>query len=46
VTPYVVEVDRTGAAQAIAPAVADYQPSDTQIGYFLAASSRIPGRFR
>ncbi|HEX3418263.1 MAG TPA: conjugal transfer protein TrbF [Stellaceae bacterium] len=36
VTPYVVEVDRTGAAQAIAPAVADYQPSDTQIGYFLA----------
>src|SRR5258708_29675784 len=36
VTPYVVEVDRTGAANAIAPAVTDYQPSDAQIGYFLA----------
>jgi type IV secretion system protein TrbF len=36
VTPYVVEVDRTGATQAIAPAVADYQANDTQIGYFLA----------
>jgi type IV secretory pathway TrbF-like protein len=36
VTPYVVEVDRTGAANAIAPAVTEYQPSDAQIGYFLA----------
>jgi hypothetical protein len=35
VTPYVVEADRTGAANAIAPAPADYQPSDPQIGYFL-----------
>jgi type IV secretory pathway TrbF-like protein len=36
VTPYVVEVDHTGAASAIAPAPTDYQPSDAQIGYFLA----------
>src|SRR5260370_2304178 len=36
VTPYVVEVDRTGAANAIAPAVTEYQPSDAQIGYFPA----------
>src|SRR5260370_13040861 len=36
VTPYVVEVDRTGAANAIAPAITEYQPSDAQIGYFLA----------
>jgi type IV secretion system protein VirB5 len=35
VTPFVVEVDRLGAAQAIAPATADYQPSDEQIAYFL-----------
>jgi type IV secretion system protein VirB5 len=36
VTPYVVEVDRTGAANAISPGLTDYQPSDAQIGYFLA----------
>jgi type IV secretion system protein TrbF len=36
VTPYVVEVDRTGAANAIAPAPTDYQPNEAQIGYFLA----------
>jgi type IV secretory pathway TrbF-like protein len=36
VTAYVVEVDRTGAANAIAPAPTDYQPSEAQIGYFLA----------
>jgi type IV secretion system protein VirB5 len=35
VTPFVVEVDRLGAAQAIAPATADYEPSDEQIAYFL-----------
>src|SRR6516165_6425495 len=35
VTPFVVEVDRLGAAQAIAPAAADHQPSDEQIAYFL-----------
>ena len=36
VTPYVVEVDRLGAVQAVAPAAADYQPSDSQMAYFLA----------
>ena len=36
VTAYVVEVDRPGAANAIAPAPTDYQPSEAQIGYFLA----------
>src|SRR5207247_204923 len=36
VTPYVVEVDRTGAANAIAPAVTEYQPSRAQRAYFLA----------
>ena len=35
VTPFVVEVDRLGAVQAIAPATAGYQPSDEQIAYFL-----------
>lgn len=36
VTPYVVQVDRFGQAQAVAPAPTDYQPSDPQIAYFLA----------
>jgi type IV secretory pathway TrbF-like protein len=36
VTPFVVEVDRLGATQAIAPAESHYQPTDTQIAYFLA----------
>lgn len=36
IVPYVVEVDRLGEAQAIAPAHAQYLPSDAQIGYFLA----------
>ena len=35
VTPFVVEVDRLGAVQAMAPATADYQPSDQQVAYFL-----------
>src|SRR3954451_4955304 len=35
VTPYVVQVDRFGQAQAVAPAAADYQPTDPQIAYFL-----------
>jgi type IV secretion system protein VirB5 len=35
VTPFVVEVDRLGAAQAVALATTDYQPSDEQIAYFL-----------
>jgi len=36
VVPYVVQVDRLGAAQAVAPAEAHYQPTDAQIAYFLA----------
>ncbi|WP_084399902.1 conjugal transfer protein TrbF [Henriciella aquimarina] len=36
ITPYVVEVDRLGAAQAVAPATADYRPTDPQIAYHLS----------
>ncbi|MEM9963537.1 MAG: conjugal transfer protein TrbF [Pseudomonadota bacterium] len=36
VVPYVVEVDRLGAAQAVAPATANYRPSDPQIAFHLA----------
>ncbi len=36
VTPFVVEVDRTGAVQTIAPATADYVPTDAQVAFFLA----------
>jgi type IV secretion system protein VirB5 len=36
VMPYVVQVDRLGAVQAVAPADAQYQPTDPQIAYFLA----------
>lgn len=36
VTPYVVEVDRFGAVQAIGPAEIPYQPTDAQIAYHLA----------
>lgn len=36
VVPYVVQVDRLGAAQAVAPADVQYQPTDPQIAYFLA----------
>lgn len=36
VTPYVVEVDRLGEAQAVTPADVDYQPSDPQIAWHLA----------
>jgi type IV secretion system protein TrbF len=32
----VVQIDRLGQAQAIAPASADYQPTDPQIAYHLA----------
>ena len=31
-----VEVDKLGQAQAVAPAVADYQPTDPQIAFHLA----------
>lgn len=36
VVPYVVEVDRLGQPQALAPAAADYRPTDPQIAWFLA----------
>jgi type IV secretion system protein TrbF len=36
VTPWVVEVDKLGQAQAVAPALADYQPTDPQIAWHLA----------
>jgi type IV secretion system protein VirB5 len=36
VTPWVVEVDRLGQTQAIAPAVAGYKPTDPQIAWHLA----------
>jgi len=36
VTPWVVQVDRLGQAQAVAPAVYDYHPTDPQIAYQLA----------
>ncbi len=36
VTPWVVQIDRLGQAQAVAPADADYQPSDAQIAWHLA----------
>ena len=34
--PWVVQVDRLGQAQAVAPATADYQPNDPQIAFYLA----------
>lgn len=37
VTPYIVEVDETGAARAIGPATEPYTPSDAQIAHHLAA---------
>jgi type IV secretion system protein TrbF len=36
VTPWVVQIDRLGQAQAVAPAVADYRPTDPQIAWHLA----------
>jgi type IV secretion system protein TrbF len=36
ITPWIVEVDRQGQAQAVAPATAFYQPSDPQIAFHLA----------
>lgn len=36
ITPWVVEVDRLGQAQRVAPANTDYQPTDLQIAYHLA----------
>jgi type IV secretory pathway TrbF-like protein len=36
VVPWIVQVDRFGEAQAVAPAVADYRPADPQIAWHLA----------
>ena len=36
VTPWVVQVDKLGEAQAVAPATADYRPNDPQIAWYLA----------
>jgi type IV secretion system protein VirB5 len=36
VTPWVVEVDQIGEAKTLAPADADYQPTDPQIAFHLA----------
>jgi type IV secretion system protein TrbF len=36
VVPWVVQVDALGQAQTVAPASADYEPSDPQIAYHLA----------
>ena len=36
VVPWVVQVDKLGQAQAVAPATADYTPSDPQIAWYLA----------
>lgn len=36
IVPWVVQVDKLGEAQAVAPANADYQPTDPQIAFHLA----------
>ncbi|MBJ7499075.1 MAG: conjugal transfer protein TrbF [Sphingopyxis sp.] len=36
ITPWVVEVDKLGEARAVAPAGADYAPSDPQVAFHLA----------
>lgn len=36
ITPWVVQIDKLGEAQAVAPATASYQPSDPQIAWYLA----------
>jgi type IV secretion system protein VirB5 len=36
IVPWVVQVDKLGAAQAVAPATADYEPNDPQVAFYLA----------
>jgi type IV secretion system protein VirB5 len=36
IVPWVVEIDRLGAAQAVAPATENYEPTDAQIAWHLA----------
>ncbi len=40
VTPYVVEVDETGSARAVGPAILSYKPSDAQVAHALAVFIR------
>src|SRR3974390_3363634 len=35
IVPWIVQVDKLGEAQVVAPAAADYQPSDAQIAWYL-----------
>src|ERR1700721_1086802 len=35
ITPWVVQVDKLGEAQVVAPATADYTPADPQIAWYL-----------
>jgi type IV secretion system protein TrbF len=45
VRPYVVEVDRLGEPRAVAPAMADFQPTDPQIAWHLSKFIRnVRGR--
>jgi type IV secretion system protein VirB5 len=36
IVPWVVQIDKQGEAQAVGPAVTDYQPTDPQIAWYLA----------
>ena len=36
ITPWIVEIDRLGEARAVAPAEADYRPTDPQVAFHLA----------
>lgn len=36
ITPYVVQVDKLGEAQAVAPAIQNYKPSDGEVAWYLA----------
>ncbi len=36
ITPWIVQVDKLGQAEAVTPAVADYRPTDPQIAWYLA----------
>ena len=36
VTPYVVQVDKFGAVQAVGPAIQNYMPTDAEIAWYLA----------
>ncbi len=42
ITPWVVQVDRLGQAEAVASAVADYRPTDPQIAWHLGKREPTP----